>query len=149
MIAQYLGVRPSSLRRAISSGALDPSSLDSVLDYCLSIGDGPKKRWSYSYMDIARAAEVHVNSVRQASARETFCPDNLRSIVNYCLDSKKGGRKAATWEYTVKDIADMAGVAPSRVWEVIHNGKLDPSSLQSVIQYCTQRRADTGESHGR
>jgi hypothetical protein len=150
-IACYLGVQGSAIRRAISKGTLDPESFSAVIDYCAYSGDGPKKKWTYSYQDIARAAEVHVNSVRQAANRGTFDPSSVESVMGYCLDSKKGGRKAATWQYTVKEIADLTGLLPPRVWDAINRGSLDPSDLASVLAFCnghTEKKDVKKGQHG-
>lgn len=139
MIAKHLGVKSASIRRAVSRGAFDPESFSSTVDYCAYDGDGPKKKWSYSYSDIAAAAEVHIDSVRQAANRGSLDPSSMVSIMGYCLDSKKGGRRAATWEYTVKEISDISGVLPPRVWDAINRGHLDPGNLASVLEFCNAR----------
>ncbi len=43
----------------------------------------PKKKWTYSYSDIADCAAVGEDVVRQAVKRGILDPSSLRSVVDY------------------------------------------------------------------
>lgn len=135
-IAEDLGLSLHSLKRAVRNGELDPASLASIIRYYRK----KQTSWSYTYADIARVAEANRHAVHQAAHRGACDPSDLGSVLAFCNDHSCGGPKAASWIYTIDDIAKAAGISTDNARRAVRRHRVDPCSLPSVVNYCISKQ---------
>jgi len=83
-----------------------------------------------------REGEVNISTAIQL---DDVMEDKLRDLCGF-------KRPKSAWVYTVDAIAEAAGIKAARVRQEISRGSVDPSSLDSVINFCQEMKGITGES---